>query len=124
MILFNVRQSEGRETYHNNDFGQVRWYSCGRYPAYSICVRKSYGSRCHVLSFVWGGAQYSNGEDSLFTGMSSKKIRIYRSPIEIGHEIVRKSTWFEGYTDKFLLTEGYYITFCIAGASLFALRFI
>ena len=128
MILFNVRQSEGRETYHNNDFGRVRWYSCGRYPAYSICVRKKKLQEAGVMfSLLFGGgAQYSNGEDSLFLQEClRKKMRIYHSPIEIGHEIVRKSTWFEGYTDKFFIDRGVLYHFLYGRfASLFALRFL
>ena len=40
MLLFNVKAVPGRETYHTESFGRVRWYNCGRYPAYSIAVRK------------------------------------------------------------------------------------
>lgn len=128
MILFNVRQSEGRETYHNNDFGRVRWYSCGRYPAYSICVRKKKLQEAGVMfSLLFGGgAEYSNGEDSLFLQEClRKKLRIYHSPIEIGYEIARKSTWFDGYTEKFFIDRGVLYHFLYGRfAALLALRFL
>ena len=128
MILFNVTQSEGRETYHSAEFGPVRWYSCGRYPAYSICVRKKKLQEAGVMfSLLFGGgAQYSNGEDSLFLQEClQKNVRIYRSPIEIGHEIVRKSTWFEGYTDKFFIDRGVLYHFLYGRfAALLAWRFL
>ena len=54
-----------------------------------------------------GGAKYSNGEDSLFLLECLKKgFRVYALPIEIGKEVPRPSTWFNGYTEKFFFDRG------------------
>ena len=110
MILFNVKASEGRVTYHNSDFAKVNYLNYGRYPAYAIAARRE---RVHEAGVTFsllfgGGAKYSNGEDSLFLkDCLDKGLKIYRSPIEIGHEIVeRPSTWFEGFNEKFFFDRG------------------
>ena len=109
LILFNVRQSEGRETYQNKDNGRVRWYNYGRYPAYAVAARtqrlKESGVRFSLL--FGGGADYSNVEDSLFLRDCLRKdLRIYRNIALIGCETKRDSTWFEGYTDRFFHDRG------------------
>ena len=109
LLLFNVRQSAGRETYRNTDNGRVRWYNYGRYPAYAIAARtaklKASGVRFSLL--FGGGAKYANGEDSLFLRDCLRKgLRLYRSVEEIGEEKERESTWFEGYTEKFFHDRG------------------
>ena len=109
MLLFNVKVCDERRTYWNEGYKQVKWYNCGRYPAYSIAVRstvlKQSGVRFSLL--FGGGAKYSNGEDSLFLNDCLKKgIRIYATDAVIGEEIPRPSTWFHGYTDKYFYDRG------------------
>ncbi len=109
IILFNVVQQPGRETYHNKDFSRVFWYNYGRYPAYAICARrdKLAGSGVKYSLLFGGGAPYMNGEDSLFLHDCLKAgLAIYRSPVEIGKEKAGESTWFKGYTDKFFYDRG------------------
>lgn len=109
LILFNVVQSEGRQTYRNTDNGRVRWYNYGRYPAYAIAARREKLAEAKVkfsLQFG-GGAEYANGEDSLFLRDCLKAgLKLYRSVEMIGEERARESTWFEGYTDKFFHDRG------------------
>ena len=128
MILFNVDQSDGRFTYHNDSFGRVRIYNSGRYPAYSIAVRAKALQKSGIAfsTLFGGGARYSAGEDSLFLRDAlKKKIRIYKSPVLIGHEITRKSSWFEGYNEKYFLDRGvlYHYLYGIFAKPL-ALRFL
>ncbi|MBP1584439.1 MAG: glycosyltransferase family 2 protein [Lachnospiraceae bacterium] len=109
MILFNVRVCEERRTYWNDSYKPVRWYNCGRYPAYSIAVRasrlKGEGIRFSLL--FGGGARFSNGEDSLFLkNCLDKGMKIFSSPVVLGEEVPRPSTWFNGYNDKFFYDRG------------------
>ncbi|MDO4294021.1 MAG: glycosyltransferase [Eubacteriales bacterium] len=109
MLLFNVRVQESRRTYWNGRFKRVRWYSCGRYPAYSIAVRTA---RMHEKNLTYsllfgGGARYANGEDSLFLMDSLRAgLKIYAVPAELGEERPRPSTWFFGYDEKFFHDRG------------------
>lgn len=110
LILFNIRVNEKRATYYNTSFGRVRWYNCGRYPTFSFAARREKLHRAGVtFSLLFGGgAPYSNGEDSLFLMDCLKKgLRIYKSPVELGEEVPRESTWFHGYHEKFFYDRGF-----------------
>lgn len=128
MLLFNVRAMPGRETYHNDSFGRVRWYNCGRYPTYSFAVRTEQIHRKNItFSLLFGGgARYSNGEDSLFIRDCLKAgLKVYKVPVTIGHERERESTWFTGYNTKFFYDRGVlyrYLYGCLAKPM--ALRFL
>ncbi|MBO4610254.1 MAG: glycosyltransferase family 2 protein [Lachnospiraceae bacterium] len=109
ILLFNVKVCDERRTYWNEDFRQVKWYNCGRYPAYSIAARASALKMSGVkFSLLFGGgAKYSNGEDSLFLSDCLKAgLKLYATPVCIGEEIPRPSTWFNGYNDKFFYDRG------------------
>ena len=128
VLLFNVKAMPGRETYHNDKFGRVRWFNCGRYPTYSMAVRTSKVHEENITFSVLfgGGAKYSNGEDSLFI-MSCLKagLKVYKVPVTIGHEKVRESTWFTGYNRKFFFDRGVLYAHLYGGlAQLMGLRFV
>ncbi len=109
VLLFNVEQSPGRETYRNTDVRRVRFYNCGRYPAYSIAIRTDRQREANVwFSHLFGGgAPYMAGEDSLFlTDCLRKHLVILRVPVCIGRETPRESTWFKGHTAQFFYDRG------------------
>ncbi len=109
VLLFNVKAMPGRETYHNEEFGRVRWFNCGRYPTYSVAVRtkKVQAKQIRFSLHFGGGARYSNGEDSLFLMNCLRAgLKIYKVPVSIGHEKERESTWFTGYNHKFFFDRG------------------
>lgn len=109
MLLFNVKVTRERRTYWTENFHRVRWYNCGRYPAYSFALRTN---RVHEKNLTYtllfgGGAKYSNGEDSLFISDCIKAgLKVYAVPVEIGEEVPRPSTWFHGYNEKFFYDRG------------------
>ena len=108
-ILFNVRVCESRRTYWNTDHKRVRFYNYGRYPAYSISIRKSalISSGVRFPLEFGGGARYINGEDSVFLhDLLRAGVRIYRTPVCIGEETERESTWFKGYDERFFVSRG------------------
>lgn len=109
MLLFNVKAVPGRETYHADSFGRVRWYNCGRYPTYSFAVKREKVHKNNItFSLLFGGgAKYSNGEDSLFIRDCLKSgLKVYKVPVTIGAEKERPSTWFQGYNEKFFFDRG------------------
>lgn len=128
VLLFNVEVCLERKTYWNKGFTKVRWYNCGRYPAYSIAVRRDVLLRSQIKysELFGGGAKYSNGEDSLFLKQClDKGIRVYATDAVIGKEEYRASTWFKGYTEKFFFDRGVLFAFLYgAFARLWALRFV
>lgn len=104
MLLFNVRVQESRFTYWNSFYKRVRWYNCGRYPAYSFALRtaKMHEKNLTYSLLFGGGAKYANGEDSLFIHDCLKAgLKVYSIPVEIGEEQPRPSTWFSALTANF-----------------------
>jgi len=128
MILFNIEVSKERRTYHNETWKKVHWYNCGRYGAVSFAVRRDalIESGITFSLLFGGGAKYSNGEDSLFIRELIKAgMRIYKSPVQIGEEIPRPSTWFTGYHEKFFFDRGVLYPFLYgAMAPIWGLRFV
>ncbi len=109
MLLFNIDVVEDRATYHTDSLTRVRPWKCGRYPTYSFtCRRESIHRNNITFNLLFGGgARYSNGEDSLFIKECLKKgLKVYALPVTLGKEIPRPSTWFNGFTDKFLYDRG------------------
>ena len=109
VLLFNVTAAAGRETYHIEKYGRVHWYNCGRYPTYSMAIRTQQIHKKNItFSLLFGGgAKYSNGEDSLFIQECIKKgLKVYATPVLIGQENGRESTWFKGYNSKFFFDRG------------------
>lgn len=109
VLLFNVRVCEERRTYFHQKFHRVRWYNCGRYPAYAIAIRteKMHEKNLTFSLLFGGGAKYSNGEDSLFLKDCLKAgLKMYASPVVIGEEEENESTWFFGYNQKFFYDRG------------------
>lgn len=128
VVLFNVKVALARRTYWNEEEKRVRWYNYGRYPAYSIAARTESLHRANVsFSLLFGGgAKYSNGEDSLFLRDCLKAgLKIMASPVVIGEEKERESTWFHGYNDKFFRDRGVLYHFLYGKmAAPFSLRFL
>ena len=128
LIAFNFRVDPSRATYYNEKAGRIRWYNYGRYPTYAVAAKVEALRRANVcFSLLFGGgARYSNGEDSLFLHDCLKKgLHLYASPVEIGQEVYRESTWFRGYDQKFFTDRGvlYHALYGIM-ANLFSLRFL
>ena len=128
MILFNVRVCEERRTYWNEGYKKVTLFNSGRYPAYAIAARASKlkASGVKYSLYFGGGAKYSNGEDSLFLKDSLKAgLKLIATPVVLGEEIPRPSTWFNGYNDKFFYDRGVLYR-CLYGnmAKIFGIRWL
>lgn len=54
------------------------------------------------------GRELYCGEDSFFyKDMLDKGVAVYESPLMVSYVHQEKSTWFEGYTERYFLTVGY-----------------
>ena len=127
-IMFQVEVTTERKTYQNDEWGEVNLWNCGRYPAYSMAFRreKLHATGVKFSLLFGGGAPYSNGEDSLFIREVIKAgMKIYKSPVCIGEEIPRPSTWFTGYHEKFFFDRGVLYHFLYgAAAPIWGFRFV
>lgn len=128
MILFNLEIDPSRATYHNEKKHRIRWYNYGRFGMVETVARREVLLRAN-LSFsllFGGGARYSNGEDSLFLHDSLQRgLHLYTETANIGREILRDSTWFQGYTEKFFFDRGVLYAYLYGGLSeLWTLRYL
>lgn len=109
MLMFNFDVIEERATYHISEEHKITKLNCGRYPTYSVAVRREAVQKANVTFnlLFGGGAPYSCGEDSLFIMECIKKgLKAYAMPITLGSEEPRPSTWFKGYNEKFFYDRG------------------
>ena len=111
-LVFNVEVCAERRTYFNTDFKRVHIWNGGRYPAYSIAVKRDKLIKAGVRfsELFGGGAKYSCGEDSLFIRDCLKAgLKMFRTTVCIGREEPRpggESTWFKGYDEKYFFDRG------------------
>ena len=92
---------------------RIRWYNYGTYGAARIALKREpviHRGIFFNLSFG-GGAEYTQGEDTLFLhDCLKKRLHIYAVPCSIAELYeTRKSTWFNGYTEKFFFDKGIYL---------------
>jgi glycosyltransferase involved in cell wall biosynthesis len=128
-MVFEIAVCEERRTYHNDRQKRLFWYNIGRYPTYSFSVKrdKLLASGLFFSLLFGGGAIYSNGEDSLFIrDFIRKGYLVYTSPALIGREESGgKSTWFNGYNQKFFYDRGVLYHYLYGKLALgMALRFM
>ncbi|MCR5635336.1 MAG: glycosyltransferase family 2 protein [Lachnospiraceae bacterium] len=128
MLIFNIEVDESRRTYHIDKKTKVGPLNCGRYPTYSMAVKRDILLKKGIMfSLLFGGgAPYSAGEDSLFVMDCVRSgMKIYALPVTIGREILRPSTWFNGYTEKFFYDRGVLFAHLYGrAAGLMAARYI
>lgn len=128
LLLFNVKVCSERRTYWNKDFKKVTRFNCGRYPAYSIAIRRNslIDAGIKYSELFGGGAKFSCGEDSIFLMNCIKSgLSVYTVPDIIGKEVPRKSTWFDGYNEKFFFDRGVLFSVLYRKASIiWAIRFV
>lgn len=109
MLMFNFDVIEERATYHIENEHKITKLNCGRYPTYSVAIKREAVQKAGVtFSLLFGGgAPYSCGEDSLFIMNCIKKGMVaYAIPVSLGKEEPRPSTWFNGYNEKFFVDRG------------------
>jgi len=110
VIIFNIDSTDQqRVEYRNLKKRRLNILNSLRYGAARIAVRTN---RIRIKNIYFstlfgGGSKYSAGEDTLFIVDCLKKgLRIFSSNKTIGLHESHKSTWFEGYTNKYFYDKG------------------
>ncbi len=109
ILLFNFDVIEERATYKITKEQRIGRLNCGRYPTYSVAVKREAVMKANITFnlLFGGGAPYSCGEDSLFIMECIRKgLKAYALPVTLGREEPRPSTWFKGYNEKFFYDRG------------------
>lgn len=109
VIVFNIHDPKGGR-YICKKTHKVNWFNCGKYGAVRVAFRRSKVIK-NAISFnllFGGGARYSAGEDCLFVRECIKKgLKVIAVPDYIlTLQDTRESTWFNGYSEKFVYDLG------------------
>lgn len=109
-LIFNII-TEGKEINRrkNTKIKRVRFFNALNYGTVRIAVKRESIMKNRIMfsELFGGGTIFSSGEDSLFIcDMLKKGLKIYTYPVVIGKVQQYESTWFNGYTDKFLYDKG------------------
>lgn len=109
-IIFNtVMCPEKRNRRLAKRIKRVRFYNALSYGASRISVKATALKRENITfhTCFGGGTRYSCGEDTIFIAdLLKHKLKIYTYPSVIASVDSSSSTWFSGYTDKYLHDKG------------------
>lgn len=122
-ILFNINSlNENRPFIKIKKFSRVSRIEALKYGCARLAIKREkviYNNISFSLLFG-GGAKYGSGEDTIFLQDCIKAgMKVYKSPIKIADVKQDKSTWFNGYTDKYYFDKG-----ALFAASLNNLKYI
>ena len=113
ILIFNL-QSDQKKRKEFQKIEQINKWNFGKYGAARLAFRtnsvKFSGVMFHTM--FGGGARYSCGEDVLFLKECLEKgLKIYGVPETLARISDDKSSWFDGYTDKYFFDRGilYYV---------------
>lgn len=110
VILFNMKLSYHGEPPHDVVFRNryVGRRALSRFGTVCISARTRALKRANVTfhRMFGGGAEFASGEDTIFLQDCVRKgLRVFACAQTLG-SAVGKSTWFEGYTDKYFFDKG------------------
>ncbi len=114
VLVFNLAERVRERFVITQDF-KVNAFNFMRFGAARLAIRRT-AIQTHGILFnicFGGGAEYSNGEDTLFLNSCLKAgLKIYAVSCTIAElREQRASTWFHGYDEKYFLDKGllYYL---------------
>lgn len=111
IIVFNCI-SQSKERKKIKKIHRVRYWNFMRYGTIRITA-KTRSIKKHNLTFselFGGGSKYCSGEDNLFLKEAlDKGLKVYAYPCELLNVNEEKSTWFEGYNEKYFFDHGAWI---------------
>lgn len=111
IIIFNLDTvgEVTRNRRNNHSISKVRRFNAMNYGAARIAFRLQSIQKANIFFSVLfgGGCPYSSGEDTLFLYEAIKKgLNIYTYPKRLATVTQNKSSWFEGYTEKYFCDKG------------------
>lgn len=130
ILIFNLKKGK-KSRYKNIRVKRINRFNYAKYGAARIAFRTD-SIRINGIFFntmFGGGCKYSCGEDTLFLRECiGKGLKIYAVPLAIASIDDEKSSWFEGYTDKYFFDKGvlyYFLSkkFCLLHTLYHALKY-
>lgn len=111
VIIFNVKESRNGEPLRDyvtkNRFVGRKGVSA--FPSFTIAIRTQRIREKNIVfhQMFGGGTEYSCGEDTIFLQDCIKRgLKVHTCSLTIGTVNHSKSTWFNGYTEKYFFDKG------------------
>lgn len=114
VIVFDVAfQRNGAQVTTGHGTGPLPFRRSGKYGTYAFAARRESLARANICFHMLfgGGTPHSSGEDSLFLADCYRKgLRVYTHSYVIGRNMEGDSTWFRGYTEKYFIDKGCWLS--------------
>ena len=111
IIIFNLDTvgEVTRSRRNNSKISRVHIFNVMNYGAGRVTFRREsiFKANLFFSLLFGGGCQYGSGEDTLFLTSALKKgLKIYTFPKRLATVKQAESTWFHGYSEKYLMDKG------------------
>lgn len=108
IIIFNIDETV-KTRYITKKVMKINFFNCFRFGAARIAFRRKSVAFNNIYfnQLFGGGCPFSHGEDTIFLVDCLKaNLNIIAVPISIAKLNQSKSTWFNGYTNKYFQDQG------------------
>lgn len=107
-VIFNITVHGGeREEVQIKSYGKMTYRGALAFGAVRLAVRRSKIGDIKFSLLFGGGAKYGSGEDTLFIQeLFRRGLNVFGCTDVIAEVYQDKSSWFNGYTDKFFFDKG------------------
>ena len=115
IFVFAAEYSKNGVVYEidHHALARLPYLKSWKYGTVAVAARRKSLERANVWYHMQfgGGCIYSSGEDSLFLNDCYKKgLTVYTNPYCIGECKKDSSSWFRGYTEKYFLDKGCWLS--------------
>ena len=106
VIIFNFNNLN-RKKRINKRTKRLHLFNSLNYATYNIAIRKDSLKGLRFDETIGPGTKYANGSDSVFIkSLFDRGLKVYTSSKYLGTVSNEKSTWFNGYNEKFFYNKG------------------
>lgn len=112
VILFDIEPfnvGKNRRSFRIEEYSRISWFNFMKYGLVHCAARLAALRKANIsFSLLFGGGtKYSCGEDTIFYADCLKsRLKIITSPVTIGKVDFSLSSWFSGYSRKYLYDRG------------------
>ena len=115
-VLPKIEDKRNENSKIKSKLSRVLQTNCLKYGTYRFAIKLESLKKANIyFSLLFGGGtRFGSGEDSIFiTECIRKGLKVYSSNQIIGYLLPNKSTWFNGYNEKFFIDSSILLSFSI-----------
>lgn len=121
VLVFETDFSRNGEIYNRNEhpLAKLPYRKSWKYGTYAFAARRASLEKANIWFHMQfgGGCPHSSGEDSLFINdCMTRGLNVYTHPYLLGCCKKDESTWFRGYTEKYFIDKGCWLSLAMPRA--------